>query len=66
MHVVAQLATLVGGTSAADESVQRSKSAPVRAAVGKVVSIARPAKVAAPKSAEPEIPFGDTGTYGSF
>jgi methyl-accepting chemotaxis protein len=66
MSVVARLAALVGGTSAADAPVERTKSSPVKASVGKVVSMARPAKMAAPKSAEEEIPLGDTGTYGSF
>jgi methyl-accepting chemotaxis protein len=66
MNVVARLAALVGGTSAADAPVRRPKSAAVKASVGKVVSMARPAKVAAPKPAEEEIPLGDTGTYGSF
>jgi hypothetical protein len=66
MSVVARLAALVGGTSAADAPVTRRKSTSVKASVGKVVSMARPAKMATPKSAEEEIPLDATGTYGSF
>jgi methyl-accepting chemotaxis protein len=70
MHVVTRLAALVGGVETAQvapSSVRRKSAAPVARPAGKVVTMTRPARVAAPQlTPEEQIPLGDTGTFGSF
>jgi methyl-accepting chemotaxis protein len=67
LHVVAELAALVGAPSA-----KRPEDAPVRTARSpvkrNVVTMHRQPKIrsGAGLSAEDHIPMGDTGTYGSF
>jgi methyl-accepting chemotaxis protein/methyl-accepting chemotaxis protein-1 (serine sensor receptor) len=70
MAVVERLASLVGGASASPTTTQESSSteiAETRPAHGNVVPMGKPRPVAATRrTAEDEIPLGDTGTFGSF
>ncbi len=69
---IAELERMVGADRAAATSPAARYAAPAPAAPVKVarvlpMSTQRPAATsAAPASAEEQIPFGDTGTYGSF
>jgi methyl-accepting chemotaxis protein len=67
MQVVERLAALVGGRggSSAAGRPPRVQAAPGPASPRTMVTLKRPAQTAA-RSAEEEIPLGDTGTFGSF
>ncbi|MEP7305664.1 MAG: methyl-accepting chemotaxis protein [Acidobacteriota bacterium] len=60
MAVVRRLETLVGGQASAAPAKVAARRAP-RSALAKVVKM-----TARPRSAEEELPLGDTGTYGRF
>ncbi len=64
---VVSLEQLVGMTAGAAEAEGGVRRAPAHAAASNVVTMARPPqRPARPMKAEEQIPFGDTGTYGSF
>jgi methyl-accepting chemotaxis protein len=68
MQVVARLSSLVGaGSTAQPETVARPKAVAATVPAGRnVVAMARPKSVRRQTTAEEQIPFGDTGTFGSF